>query len=162
VAVRRALIAVGATVLWLLLAVLWVAWAVAVCLLVQRRRPRRKLIPDFPNLIRMAGWRSRRPRPVQVRRMSSAEKSRRLAQLAARDGLYCQECDLELDLDIHHLEDAHPEVHHLVAWSECRSEWWADQLVNLCLLCGPCNRSIGAGSTWRLDELAAGLRAQAA
>jgi hypothetical protein len=160
---RRVLIAVGGTVLWLLLAVLWVAWAICVCLLVQRRRSRRKLIPDFPNLIRMARWRShRRPRPVAVRRMSSAEKSRRLAQLAARDGLYCQQCGLELDLDIHHLEDAHPEVHHLVAWSLCRDEWWADELVNLCLLCGPCNRGIGTGSTWRLDELAAALRSEAA
>lgn len=94
--------------------------------------------------------------------MSPATKGRRLAQLAARDGLWCQQCGLELDLDVHHLEDAHPEVHHLVAWSVCRGEWWADDLVNLCLLCQTCNRAVGVGSTVRLDLLAAELRSEAA
>lgn len=159
--VKRAAAAVALTVVWLLLAVLWVVWAILVVVLFQRRRTRRLLIPDFPNLARML-HRPRRPQRVALRRMSPATKGRRLAQLAARDGLWCQNCDLELDLDVHHSEDAHPEVHHLVAWSVCRGEWWADDLVNLCLLCGPCNRSIGSGSTWRLDRLAAELRSEAA
>lgn len=158
----RAVVAVLGFVAWLALAILWVAWAVLVCLLASRRRWRRRLIPDFPNLARMATWTPRSRRPVAPKRMSTSTKGRRLAQLVDRDGVMCQQCGLELRLDVHHDDDDHPEVHHLVAWSRCRSEWWADDLVNLCLLCGPCNRGIGAGSTWRLDRLAAQLRAEAA
>lgn len=144
---KRAAIAVVALVLWLVLAVLWVAWSVLVVVLVQRRRWRRMLIPDFPNLARMAGWPPTPERRSGPRRMTASQKARRLAQLVARDGLWCQECGLELRLDVHHDEDDHPEVHHLVAWSLCRGEWWADELVNLVLLDGPCNREIGTGIT---------------
>lgn len=148
----RAALSVLAFVAWLLLAVLWAVWGLVVLLVVRRRRWRRKLIPDFPRLARILPGRPQ-PAPPEARRMTSSEKGRRLAQLAARDGLWCQECDRTLDLDLHHAEDAHPEVHHLVAWSLCRDEWWANELFNLCLLCGPCNRGIGAGTTARLERL---------
>jgi hypothetical protein len=156
VTVRRTVLGALAVALWLLLAVLWLVWAVGVYLLVRRRRWRRKLTPDFPRLSRLLP-RDQTARPSTPQRMSSAEKSRRLAQLVARDGLWCQECGLELRLDVHHDEDDHPEVHHLIAWAICRGEWWANELFNLCLLCGPCNRAVGTGATPTLERMRAEL-----
>jgi hypothetical protein len=152
--VKRVALFAGAVVLWLVLVVLWLTWAVLVYVLVRRRRTRRRLTPDFPRLFRI---RPGRVEPAGPQRMSYGEKSRRLAQLVARDGLWCQECGLELRLDVHHDEDDHPEVHHLVAWSICRGEWWADELFNLVLLCGPHNRAIGTGTTPTLEQLRAEL-----
>ena len=162
-----------AALVWLLLAALWLVWAFGAAFFAPNRRWRRRLIPRFPRWTRVhrriAGRprrhnRRRRPAPAACapRRMTSAEKNRRLAQLIARDGLWCQECGLSLDLRLHHLEDAHPEVHHLIPWSACAGEWWANELFNLCLLCGPCNRRIGAGTTRRLERLRAELWASVA
>jgi hypothetical protein len=150
---KRAALGVLAVVAWLVLVVLWLVWAVLVYVLVRRRRTRRRLTPDFPRLFRIRPGRA----PDGPQRMSSGEKSRRLAQLVARDGLWCQECGLPLRLDVHHTEDDHPEVHHLVAWSICRGEWWANELFNLALLCQTHNRVIGAGTTSTLERLRADL-----
>jgi hypothetical protein len=147
--VKRVVLGGLAVVAWLVLVVLWLVWAVGVYLLVRRRRWRQRLTPDFPRLFRIRPG----PAPDGPQRMSYGEKSRRLAQLVARDGMWCQECGLELRLDVHHTDDDHPEVHHLVAWSICRGEWWANELFNLCLLCGPHNRRIGAGTTPTLERL---------
>jgi hypothetical protein len=153
VTLKRTALGALAAAAWLVLAVLWLVWAVLVYVLVRRRRTRRRLTPDFPRLFRIRTG----PVPTGPQRMSYGEKSRRLAQLVDRDGLWCQECGLPLRLDVHHLEDDHPEVHHLVAWSICRGEWWANELFNLCLLDGPCNRAVGTGTTPTLERLRAEL-----
>jgi 5-methylcytosine-specific restriction endonuclease McrA len=141
--VKRALIAVGAAVLWLILAVLWVAWAICVCLLVQRRRSRRKLIPDFPNLTRMARWRSRRPRPAPVRQRvqrTAAERAALVELLRRRDGDACQLCGYPLDF---YVPQSHPdaeEVDHIVPFSrggDCHVD-------NFQLAHRDCNQSKGA------------------
>ncbi|HEV2928884.1 MAG TPA: HNH endonuclease signature motif containing protein [Propionibacteriaceae bacterium] len=170
---RRWLAGTATLIVWLVLTVLWLAWTVLVvaawlvALAFGRRRDRRKITKAFtpaPSWARVLAWMPGRPHPVlrhqerRACRMSAIEVAEKRGLLWQRDGDRCQECDRRLDLDAHHLAPEHPEVHHLVAWSKCWREWWANALWNLCLLCGPCNRRIGTGTTWQLRRKQAELR----
>ena len=168
---RRYLVGPLAAALWLLLAVLWLAYRIAA------KAARRALPPILRWLIprpsyrpfryrRVLGWfpqRQRRPRLAGVpsgaepKRMSSRQRAELVAVCADRDGLVCQECGARLDPTVHHLKDEHPELHHLVAWCRAKGLWWCDHPVNLVLLCGPDNRSIGNGTTPTLEAKRAAL-----
>ena len=153
-----------AAALWLLLAVLWLAYTLLIAgvwlLASESKRQRRKVAKAFCWPLRygrVLGWFPQlRPAPEAVavgepKRMSSRQRAELVAVCADRDGLRCQECGRQLDPTVHHLEDEHPELHHLVAWCRAKGSWWCDHPVNLVLLCGPDNRSIGNGTTPTLE-----------
>lgn len=162
---RRPVASFAASAIWLVLAALWLVWTVAVAAvwlllaLAGRQRDARRVARGFlgfprPARIaaRMPGRRRQAPAEARsIRRMSSRRRGELVAVLADRDGLSCQDCGCTLDPTAHHLADEHPEVHHLVAWCKAKGLWWCDHPVNLVLLCGPCNRRIGDGTTRRLE-----------
>ncbi len=142
---------------WLLYAVTWALWKAPRW--PKAGRPHLRWLPVW--WVRLSGrGRPRaggpfRPPAVGVlpERMSGAAVGARRVELAARDGLWCQECGVVLRVDVSWREDVYPQVHHLASWSRNKHAWWVDALWNLCLLCGPCNRGVGAGSTPRLERL---------
>jgi 5-methylcytosine-specific restriction endonuclease McrA len=153
---------VALLVLWPVLTALWLGWLAVLVLAycaASTKRGRRKVmraLPRFPSPWRIRDRIPGRRRQADQgypapRRMTSTQRAARVALLADRDGLVCQECGCDLDPTAHHRADEHPEVHHLVAWSHCAHEWWADHPVNLVLLCQPCHAPLGAdGTTPRL------------
>lgn len=153
--VKRAAVAVGAAVLWLILAVLWLVWAVLVCLLVQRKRWRRRLIPDFPSLVRMATWRTNRPESAPVRQRvqrTARERAALVGLLRRRDGDACQLCGALLDFDVPQSHPNAEEVDHIVPFSrggDCHVE-------NFQLAHRDCNQSKGADWADLQDSLRLG------
>ena len=100
-------------------------------------------------------------RPPEPRRPSRSYMVIARTELAARDGLICQQCGCWLNLRAGTLAGNYPHVHHIVAWSKAKYLWWVNELWNLCLLCRRCNLAIGDRATPRLNALGYRLRAAA-
>lgn len=142
---KRTVVAVLAVVLWLVVAVLWAVWAVVVVLVFRRKRTRRRLIPDFPNLARMIGWTPGPRRPVinvgrQRVQRTAREREALVAVLRRRDGDACQLCGYLLDFDVAQSHPDAEEVDHVVPFSrggDCH-------VSNMQLAHRECNQSKGA------------------
>lgn len=136
----RIALAVGATVLWLALVVLWLVWAVLVYVLVRRRRTRRRLTPDFPRLFRIRPGPPATYRGRQRVQRTARERAALVELLRRRDGDDCQLCGGPLDFYVPQSDPYAEEVDHVVPFSKGGD----DHVSNYALAHRVCNQSKGA------------------